>query len=215
MARGIGIEISDTRVRAVSIETAPRKIRILSFSEQPIGPADGKEGAAAGPADVPAGIPAKGEAPPSSAKVEAIRKAVAQVNGGRGAVVAGIDSGEAIVRELSLPFKNEDQIRKTVAFELENLVHNYSIEDLVVDTFKTGETEKCTTLMAVAVPKKLLAEKLKLFEAANYLPVHPNVKPRVPELTPEGGKFKVNVISPETLGKKLPEWKKISDQMFR
>lgn len=55
----------------------------------------------------------------------------------------------------------------------------------------------------------------KLFEAGDYLPVHPKVKPRVPELTPEGGGFKVNVISPETLGEKLPEWKKISDQLFR
>ena len=55
----------------------------------------------------------------------------------------------------------------------------------------------------------------KLFEAADYLPVHPKVKARVPELTPEGGGFKVNVISPETLGEKLPEWKKISDQLFR
>lgn len=58
-------------------------------------------------------------------------------------------------------------------------------------------------------------EGQKLFEAADYLPVHPKVKPRDPELTPEGGHFKVNVISPETLGEKLPEWKKISDQLFR
>lgn len=58
-------------------------------------------------------------------------------------------------------------------------------------------------------------EGQKLFEAADYLPVHPNVKPRVPELTPEGGGFKVNIITPETLGDKLPEWKKISDQLFR
>jgi hypothetical protein len=47
------------------------------------------------------------------------------------------------------------------------------------------------------------------------LPVHPNVKPRDPELTPEGGKFKINVFTPETLGEKLPEWKKISDKLFR
>jgi ABC-type Fe3+ transport system substrate-binding protein len=55
----------------------------------------------------------------------------------------------------------------------------------------------------------------KLFEAADYLPVHPNVKPREPELTPEGGKFKVTVFTPETLGEKLPEWKTISDKLFR
>lgn len=58
-------------------------------------------------------------------------------------------------------------------------------------------------------------EGQKLFEAADYLPVHPKVKPRTPELTPEGGKFKANVITPETLGDKLPEWKKLSDQLFR
>ncbi len=58
-------------------------------------------------------------------------------------------------------------------------------------------------------------EGQKLFEAADYLPVHPKVKPREPELTPEGGHFKANVITPEMLGDKLPEWKKISDQLFR
>jgi iron(III) transport system substrate-binding protein len=58
-------------------------------------------------------------------------------------------------------------------------------------------------------------EGQKLFAKANYLPVHPKVKPREPELTPDGGHFKVDVIRPETLGDKLPEWKKISDQLFR
>jgi ABC-type Fe3+ transport system substrate-binding protein len=58
-------------------------------------------------------------------------------------------------------------------------------------------------------------EGQKLFEAADYLPVHPNVKPREPELTPEGGHFKVNVITPETIGEKLPEWKKIAEKLFR
>lgn len=58
-------------------------------------------------------------------------------------------------------------------------------------------------------------EGQKLFEAADYLPVHPKVKPREPKLTPDGGGFKVNVITPEELGEKLPEWKKISDQLFR
>jgi iron(III) transport system substrate-binding protein len=58
-------------------------------------------------------------------------------------------------------------------------------------------------------------EGQKLFVAADYLALNPNVKPREPELTPEGGHFKVNIFTPETLGEKLPEWKKISDQLFR
>lgn len=146
MSRGIGLEVSDRRVRVVSIETGPKRVRLLSFHEELIPPAPDDK--------TPAPV------------AETIRKAVATLNGGRGRIATSVDSGEAVVRELSVPFKTDDQIRKTAPFEFENLVHNFAIEDLVVDHFKTGETEKGTTLLAAALPKKILAAKLAVYEAA-------------------------------------------------
>lgn len=58
-------------------------------------------------------------------------------------------------------------------------------------------------------------EGQRLFEKANYLPIHPKVPPATPSLTPEGGNFKVNVMTPELVGEKLPGWSKISEQLFR
>jgi Tfp pilus assembly PilM family ATPase len=85
--------------------------------------------------------------------------------------VAAIDSGDALLREVTLPFKGDDQIRKTVRFEMESLIHNYSIEQLVVSHYKTGETDKGSHLIAAAVPKDALARRLKVFQAAGADPV--------------------------------------------
>src|SRR5262245_5952039 len=109
MARGIGVEITPQRVRAAVVDGAGRRPKLLAFHEEDVEPS---------PPDQPGlGLAA------------ALKRVAQKVNGGR--LVVGLDSGEVIVRELTLPFKGEEQIRKTVAFELESLVHNYSIEELV------------------------------------------------------------------------------------
>jgi Tfp pilus assembly PilM family ATPase len=151
MSRGVGIEVTDHRVRAVAVDYAPKRLRIVGFHEEAVAVEKDKD--------------------PALATAEAIRRAVAAARAGRGRTVASIDSGEAVVRELSLPFKGDDQIKKTVTFELESLIHNYNVEDLVVDFFKTGETEKGTTVLTVAVPKKAIEAKLKVMEAAGVDPV--------------------------------------------
>lgn len=150
MGRGVGIEVTERLVRVVAIDHGGRKIRVVGFGEEPVETPEGKD--------------------PVAALTEAVRKAVSKAKAGRGRVASSVDSGEAVVRELVLPFKNDDQIRRTVAFELESLVHNYSIEDLVIDHVKTGETDKGATVLALGVPRKRLAAHLKALGAAGADP---------------------------------------------
>jgi hypothetical protein len=149
MARGLGIELDSDGVRALSLEGGKRP-RILGFAEQHIDPDESR--------------------PWIDRAREAIKAAVAGAGGARGRIAASIDSGDAILRELQLPFTNDEQIRKTVRFELEQHIHNHAIEDLVVDYVKTGATEKGTQILVAAVPKVLVEERLKLLESAGADP---------------------------------------------
>ncbi len=148
MARAVGIELSESAVKVLAVEPAGKRVRIVDFHEVPIA-AD-----PARPWDVRA--------------TEALRAAAPYC---RGRLVACLDSGDAILREVSLPFKGEEQIRKTVRFEMESLIHNYTIEDLIVSWYKTGETEKGALLLAAAVPKKIVGKRLKVFQDAGLDPV--------------------------------------------
>ena len=127
MARSVGIELTDSSVKLLWLEQSGKKSKVLQFHEAPI-PPDGDD---------------SWEARAS----RALREAFARSKIPRGHAVASIDSGEAILREISLPFKGDDQIRKTVRFEMESQIHNYTIEQLVVSHYKTGESEKGSLLL--------------------------------------------------------------------
>ena len=150
MARSVGIELTPAHARILSLEHAGKTTAILQFYEAPILP---------------------GEAPWEERAVTAIQEACNVTKVSKGRIVAALDSGDAILREVSLPFKGDDQIRKTVRFEMESLIHNYTIEQLVVSHYKTGETDKASLLLAAAVPKTVIEKRLKLFQSAGVDPV--------------------------------------------
>ena len=150
MARAVGLELTPAHVRILSLEQAGKVLNILQFHQ--------------------AAIPA-GEAPWEERAGAALKQAFLDAKIPRARVVAALDSGDAILREVSLPFKGDDQIRKTVRFEMESLIHNYTIEQLIVSHYKTGETEKGTLLLAAAVPKAVIEKRLTLYQEAGVDPV--------------------------------------------
>jgi Tfp pilus assembly PilM family ATPase len=151
MVRAVGVELTPAHVRILSIEHGGRKTKILQFHEAPIPP---------DPA-----MPWEERA--AATLKEAFRIAKAP----HGRIVAALDSGDAILREVSLPFKGDEQVRKTVRFEMESQIHNYTIEQLVVSYYKTGETDKGSLVLAAAVPKTVIAKRLKLFQDAGLDPL--------------------------------------------
>ena len=150
MARSVGIELTPAHARILSLEQAGKTTSILQFYEAPILP---------------------GETPWEERATTAIKEACTVTKVSKTRIVAALDSGDAILREVSLPFKGDDQIRKTVRFEMESLIHNYTIEQLVVSHYKTGETDKGSLLLAAAVPKTVIDKRLKLFQGAGVDPV--------------------------------------------
>ncbi|HEV3029026.1 MAG TPA: hypothetical protein VG457_15725, partial [Planctomycetota bacterium] len=150
MARSVGLELTAAHVRILSLELAGKIPKILQFHQAPVPP---------------------GDAPWEERAAAALKQAFADTRISRGRIVAALDSGDAILREVSLPFKGDDQIRKTVRFEMESLIHNYTIEQLIVSHYKTGETDKATLLLAAAVPKAVIEKRLKLYQDAGVDPV--------------------------------------------
>jgi Tfp pilus assembly PilM family ATPase len=151
MARAVGVEITEASVRLLSYEQGGDRGKILQFHQT--------------------AIPAEADVPWEDRAAKALKEAFAVSKAPRSRVVAAVDSGHAILREVTLPFKGEDQIRKTVRFELESLIHNHAIDELVVSYYKTGETDKGTLLLAAAVPKDVVARTLRVFEKAGVDPV--------------------------------------------
>src|SRR5687767_7082381 len=113
MPRATGLEISATLMRAVVADGSVKGWRVLSYAEAEIAP------------------PAEGQ-DPKQVFAEQVAKFVAEKKLPRGIVVPSIPSSVVTVREVALPFGSDDQLRKTVKFELESHSHNLDIEEVVV-----------------------------------------------------------------------------------
>lgn len=150
MARSVGIELTPAHVRLLTLEVAGKSSKIMQICEAPIPP---------------------GESAWDERAAQSLREACAASKIPKGRMVAAFDSGDAILREVSLPFKGDDQIRKTIRFEMESLIHNYTIEQLIVASYKTGETDKGSLLLAAAVPKTIIERRLALLNSAGIDPV--------------------------------------------
>lgn len=151
MARAVGIELGEEIVRLLGLELQGRRARLLKAVEAPIA--------------------ADGERPWEDRAAEALRGALAGSGIPRGRAAGSVDSAEALVREVSLPFKSDEQIRKTLRFEVESQIHNFTIEQLIVAHYKTAETEKGALLLAAAAPKTSLERRLKAYQKAGVDPV--------------------------------------------
>jgi ABC-type Fe3+ transport system substrate-binding protein len=58
-------------------------------------------------------------------------------------------------------------------------------------------------------------EGQQVFQKANYLPARPDVPPLTPDLIPENGGFKGNVITPAMTAKSLDHWDKVVGELFK
>jgi hypothetical protein len=110
---------------------------------------------------------------PSSTKVAAdiVKKTLAKNKFSRDPSSMAIDSSACVVRDISLPFKGDDQIRKVIKFETEGHIQ-YDIDDVVVDYFKKTETIDKSNLMVIAARKDEVQKHLDFLDRANVDPVY-------------------------------------------
>jgi len=151
MSKITGLEITPAVLRAVVVDGSVKSWRVAAYAEAEVPP------------------PAEGQ-DPKAAFNEAVVKFIAENKLHRGTLIPSLPGSAATIREVSLPFGSDDQLRKTVKFELESHAHNVEVEEVVVDFVKVDQKEKQTHLLAFAVQKKDIRARLDQMTAARVDP---------------------------------------------
>lgn len=151
MAKACGLELTPTTLRAVVVDGTVKAWRVLSYHEMEVPP------------------PAEGQ-DPKEAYTQAVVKFVTDAGLPRGIVVPSIAASGATIREVALPFGSDEQLRKTVKFELESHSHSIDVDQVVVDFVKVDQKEKQAFLLAFAAEKKDVRARIDQMAAARIDP---------------------------------------------
>ncbi len=182
MARAIGVDIGERFLKVVELNGSGRSFRVQRVAIREI-PSDAQPHEEAGSTDLTDDlvIEESGELThvvedekPALSRDERISACLADIfrelKLPKEDVCAVFPSHVSVNREIQVPFFEDDQIRKVVRFEAENHLHSQSIDDVVVNWVKTGETKDGSRLSIFASPKQLLAERIAIMRRARVDP---------------------------------------------
>jgi type IV pilus assembly protein PilM len=151
MAKAVGLDIGARHVKACELEGSAKKFRMTQFAVREF-------------------TVKEDGTPDEDSLVDAIRRIFKEDRLPRDSVAVALDAQDCIIRDISVPFRDDDQIAKVVKFEAENHLHSCSIEDLVVDYCKTGEIGNRSKLLVFAAQKKPLGRLLETIKKADVEP---------------------------------------------
>src|SRR5262245_53532895 len=159
MARAVGLDIGTRTIKVVELSGSPKAFRIqrLAIRDVPRAP------------DAP---PAEGAEPfdPVAATAAVVRDVFETLKLPKEDVCASFDSGKTMSREIVVPFLEPEKIRKVVKFEAEHHLHSQSVDEVVVNWIKTGETKEGSRLTIFASSKEELVERLGVLRLAGIEP---------------------------------------------
>jgi hypothetical protein len=151
LARTVGLDVGASRVRLLEAEGGAKGIRVLRLGERELVLPEGTD------------------------REEAVREAVdalfRETRASRDEVVLAWPAEGCTIREISVPFREADQIRKVAKFEFESHLHSQSIDEVVLDHAPLGESKEGTRLLCFAAPKAPLRARLRTLQAARVDPV--------------------------------------------
>lgn len=145
----LGFDIGKTSVKAALVYCKGKETIIKRFFEEPImvSSADLQE------------------------RTIAAIKIILEQAGSYDKIISALGSGQAIFKELKLPFVGIDTIKKVISYEVEPLLP-FTLQDAVIDCIITKENreENSSEILVAAVQNQVLAQHLALFEAAGAQP---------------------------------------------
>ncbi|MBX3471977.1 MAG: pilus assembly protein PilM [Planctomycetes bacterium] len=89
----------------------------------------------------------------------------------RNQVVASIRAQDCAIREITVPFTDEDKIRKTVKYQAENYFTSMSIDDLIIEYSKFAEVDQKSKLMVAGIKKAHIERRLEFLQECGIDPV--------------------------------------------
>jgi len=149
MAKAVGLEIHERGVRAVEVTGSGKNLKVGRYTERDVTP--------------------RGGAPDP----EELHAALAEIfkHYSKHHVIASLEASDTVVREIPVPFKSDDQIKKVVKYEAEHHLHNCDADDVVVQYAKVGESSEGTNLLVFAVRKDVIGRRIAFTRGAGVEPL--------------------------------------------
>ncbi|MFT7618686.1 MAG: type IV pilus assembly protein PilM [Planctomycetota bacterium] len=151
MARVTGVQVTGTTIRVVDVEGTPKKFKVRGFGEATFDASDPES------KDV--------------SVVKALREAFKTAKASKEHVILGVPVRDCIIREITVPFTDPEQIKKVIKFESESHLHSCSIDDVVICFLKVAETGNRSTLIVIAAKKAKIREVLDALEKIGVDPL--------------------------------------------
>ena len=167
MARAIGVDIGDHTIKVVELSGSARSFKVQRVAIRPVpGEPERPEVEVTTEGDEPP--------PPPPSRDERISEAVREIFKEfalpKEDTCSAFHARTSMIREINVPFFEDDQIRKVVKFEAENHLHSQAIDDVVINWVKTGETKDGSRLTVFASPKDRLAASIAIMRRAGVDP---------------------------------------------
>jgi type IV pilus assembly protein PilM len=153
MAKGTGIEIGATAVTVVEVDGSAKKFRVTAAGRAAI------EAAPAGEERI-------------RAVSQAARAAIKAARASRDQAIVSVPATDVIIREIQLPFTDEEQIRKVIKFESESHLHSCDIDDVVVGFHKIAESGPKSRVLVFAVKKDEIRNALDALDRIGVDPMN-------------------------------------------
>lgn len=144
---GVGVEIAGHAVKVATVDGRPGAFKLVGFEVHRI-------------------APQKGESDDDVVSV-----LTAALGKAKGPVVCSIRAQDCTIREITVPFVEDEKIRKTIKYQAENYFTSQSIDDLIIDYAKFAELDGKSKLMVAGCRKATIERRLALLAEAGVDPV--------------------------------------------
>jgi type IV pilus assembly protein PilM len=156
LAKAVGLDIGSRACKVAVLSGGGKGAKLLRYAEKEY--ETGEAGAL-----TPAAV------------LVAMRAALAEARAPKSSVCYALAAEQCTLREITVPFDDDDQIKKIVKFEFEPHLHSAAVEDVIIDYVKTGSSKGRARLLVIAAAKDMLRGRLDQLKEAGVDPLHVDV----------------------------------------
>lgn len=146
----VGLELCGNSIKLAVVEGGRGKLKVTAFESCKV---DGKEGAAED--DI----------------VSVVEGALKRAKAPASQVICSVRAQDCMIREIVVPFEDDDKIRKTVKYQAENYFTSLSIDDLIIDYSKFSALEGKSKLMVAGIKKSHVDRRLRFLDECGVDPL--------------------------------------------